>query len=104
MSPKRLREELWLHFLCHGYLCRPRRGGPLGGDKGWDVRFVGLDAAARRRLVWLLEQAGLPDARLSERRGQPVVSVPSRRAVQEFRRLWRRFTRGVLEWRTGYGE
>jgi len=93
LSPEWLREELWRLFLGHGYLCRPGRAGPVGGDHGWEVRFVGLGAPARARLVRLLAQLGLPGAHRSERRGQTRVSVPGRRAVQEFRRLWRYFAR-----------
>jgi hypothetical protein len=103
LSPDARGRELWGFFLRHGYLCHPRRGISLGGDKGWEVRFVGVGAAGRRRLVWLLGQAGLPGARVTERRRALGVSVPGRRAVYEFRRLWRRFDPRVGRRRAGVG-
>jgi hypothetical protein len=91
---QRVQEELWLLFLGHGFLCRPRIRRPYGVEMGWEVRFVGLTARARTRLDSLLKGYRLPEAHVTGGRRNSVVSVPGRRAVWVFERLWRRFAPG----------
>src|SRR4051812_30594860 len=92
--PDQLRAELFLVFRRYGFLCRPRwryQAGDGGGDMGWAVRFV-LDSAGQQRgLERLLRQAGYPDYRTYRRGGRPMLSLPGRRAVEEFRASWKGF-------------
>jgi hypothetical protein len=95
LSLQQVQEELWSLFFGHGILCRPRTLRPYSADKGWEVRFVGLNAAARKRLSTLLVHYRLPKLVVSDRRSPLVVSVSGRRAVWVFQRLWRRHAAGI---------
>lgn len=79
---------VWEWFRECGYLRRPDRpavGDP--SDDGWEVRFV-LGGRSESELVRLLAAVGATGVRAFTSGGRRQVSIPGRKAVAVFRRLW----------------